>query len=55
VRGVETKLQELQVQQKKKEDEMKGLERELVQILVEQQKQLLSLVVSVKTAPSGIT
>ncbi|KAF0696382.1 Aste57867_12848 [Aphanomyces stellatus] len=49
VRTIEAKLQELQGQQKCKEDEMKGLERQLVQILVEQQRQLLGLVTSVKT------
>ncbi|RHY91181.1 hypothetical protein DYB37_002201 [Aphanomyces astaci] len=53
VRTIETKQQELQSLHKQKEDEMKGLERQLVQILVEQQKQLLTLVTSVKTTSSS--
>ncbi|CAK4132403.1 unnamed protein product [Aphanomyces euteiches] len=46
VRTVDAKLQDLHKLHKQKEDEMKNLERQLVQILVEQQKQLLALVTS---------
>ncbi|KDO33988.1 hypothetical protein SPRG_01262 [Saprolegnia parasitica CBS 223.65] len=48
-RSVEVKLNELYGLQRAKEDEMKGLERHLVTILVEQQKHLLTLVSSVKS------
>ncbi|RHY31898.1 hypothetical protein DYB32_003062 [Aphanomyces invadans] len=53
VRSIEAKQQELQGLHKLKEDEMKGLERQLVQILVEQQKQLLGLVTAVKATSSS--
>lgn len=41
--GVENKLSALAEARSVKEDEMKGLERTLVQVLVEQQKKLLEL------------
>ncbi|OQR87135.1 hypothetical protein ACHHYP_09489 [Achlya hypogyna] len=53
IRGIESKLQELYSLQRAKEDEMKSLERHLVQILVEQQKQLLSLVTAVNRPSMG--
>ncbi|OQS04939.1 hypothetical protein THRCLA_02868 [Thraustotheca clavata] len=51
IRGIDAKLQELHGSQRAKEEEMKGLERQLVQILVEQQKQLLSLITAARASP----
>lgn len=41
--GVDSKLTALAEDRSAKDDEMKGLERTLVQVLVEQQKKLLAL------------
>jgi hypothetical protein len=47
ISGVEAKLAELNEQQQDKEDEMKGLERNLVKVVVEQQMEFLKTLTSV--------
>jgi len=42
LQGVESKLNELNEQKQDKEDEMKDVERDLVEVLVEQQKKVLN-------------
>ena len=44
VKGIEAKLQGVERARLEKEDEMKELERRLVELLVDQQKKLLSVI-----------
>ncbi|CAN0355186.1 unnamed protein product [Hapterophycus canaliculatus] len=50
--ALDTKLNNLAESRSVKDDEMKGLERTLVQVLVEQQKKLLSLLSEVSLVAS---
>jgi len=54
VRGVDAKIEALVEARHAKEDEMKALERALVEVLVEQQRRLLALITGAKSASKSL-